>query len=306
MDTPVTISARASQMGGSQVYLRAGDVWPVKNLIIATMVHSANDAALALAEKISGSSEGFADLMNDRAKTLGLTNSQFYDPHGLPNSEDPKRINMMSARDLALLGAELMKYPFMRQLAVIPEMPFKNGTLEMIYNPNHLINPKRPDYYDSATGIKTGFTASAGYCVTSSAKRNNMELVAVVMGAKPPRGPLSSFGISRKLFNDAFNNYRMVTPLKKGATVGEATVEDGAQKKVAAVAATDANALVKRGEEKNVKVNFAPQAVRAPIQAGQQVGTIVIEHAGEQLARIPAIASVSVDKEAWYRKLLPF
>lgn len=306
MDTPVMISARASQMGGSQVYLRAADVWPVKNLLIATMVHSANDAAQALAEKISGSSEGFVDLMNDRAKSLGLTNSQFHDPHGLPNSDDPKRINTMSARDLALLGTELMKHGFMRQLAVIPEMPFRNGTLENIYNPNHLINPKRPDYYDSATGIKTGYSGPAGYCVTAAAKRNNMELVAVVMGAKPPRGPLSSFGISRKLFNDAFNNYRMVTPLKKGASVGEATVSDGAQKSVQAVAATDASALVKRGEEKDVKVNFAPQAVSAPIKAGQQVGTIVIEHAGQQLARIPAIAGSSVDKQAWYRKFLPF
>lgn len=306
MDTPVTISARASKMGGSQVYLKAGTVWPVKNLIIATMVHSANDAAQALAEKIAGSSEGFADLMNDRAKALGLTNTMFYDPHGLPNSEDPKRINMMSARDLAILGIELMKHPFMRQLAVINEMPFKNGTLEMIYNPNHLINPKRPDFYDAATGIKTGYSGPAGYCVTASAKRNNMELVAVVMGAKPPRGPLSSFGIARRLFNDAFNTYRMVTPLKKGAVVGQVNVSDGAQKTVQAIAATDAGALVKRGEEKNVKVNFAPQAVTAPIRAGQPVGTIVIENGGEQLAKIPAVAAGDVGKQPGWKKFLPF
>jgi D-alanyl-D-alanine carboxypeptidase (penicillin-binding protein 5/6) len=306
MDAPVTISARASRMGGSQVYLKAGTVWPVKNLIIATMVHSANDAAQALAEKISGSSEGFVDLMNDRAKALGLTNSQFHDPHGLPNSEDPTRINMMSARDLAILGVELMKHPFMRQLAVIPEMPFKNGTLEMIYNPNHLVNPKRPDYFDAATGIKTGYSGPAGYCVTASAKRNNMELVAVVMGAKPPRGPMSSFGLARKLFNEAFNNYRMVTPLKKDAVVGQANVGDGAQKTVQAIAATDASALVKRGEEKNVKVNFAPQAVTAPIRAGQPVGTIVIENGDEQLAKIPAVAATNVDKQAWWKKFLPF
>src|SRR5215210_5183935 len=118
-DTPVTISARASKMGGSQVYLRAASVWPIKNLLIATMVHSANDAAMALAEKVAGSSESFADMMNARAEELGLKNTRFYDPHGLPPS-DPSMNNVMSARDLALLGQELMKYDFMRKLAVIP------------------------------------------------------------------------------------------------------------------------------------------------------------------------------------------
>ncbi|HET8797386.1 MAG TPA: D-alanyl-D-alanine carboxypeptidase family protein [Thermoanaerobaculia bacterium] len=197
-DTPVTISARASKMGGSQVYLRAGSVWPVKNLLIATMVHSANDAAMALGEKIAGSGESFADLMNHKAQELGLKNSRFYDPHGLPPS-DPRMNNVMSARDLAILGQELMKHPFMRQLAVIPEMEFRNGTLEKIYNPNRLLR-----FYDGATGIKTGYSGPAGFCITASATRNGMELVAVVMGAKTSRGPESSFEIAARLMNEAF------------------------------------------------------------------------------------------------------
>jgi D-alanyl-D-alanine carboxypeptidase (penicillin-binding protein 5/6) len=143
-DTPVTVSPRASRMGGSQVYLRAGSVWPMKNLIIATMVHSANDAAEAIAEKIAGSAESFADLMNQRALDLGLKESRFYDPHGLP-AEDPSRNNVMSAHDLAILGRELMKHPFMRSLAVIPEMEFRNGTLARIYNPNRLLSRGRRD-----------------------------------------------------------------------------------------------------------------------------------------------------------------
>src|SRR5687767_3282019 len=254
-DTPVTVSAKASQMGGSQVYLRAGSVWPVKNLVIATMVHSANDAAQALAEKIAGSTEAFADIMNRRSEELKLTHTKFFDPHGLP-PEDPSRNNSMCSHDLAVLGMELMKHPFMRQLAVIPEMEFRNGTLERIYNPNRLLR-----FYEGATGIKTGYSGPAGFSITASAKRNNLELVCVVMGAKTSRGPDSSFEIAARLMNKAFLQYKMVTPVKQGAVVAQASVNDGRAKSVPVMAATDVKALVKRGEEKGVTVKFNGGAV---------------------------------------------
>lgn len=305
-EDPVTISPRASKMGGSQVYLRAGSVWPVKNLIIATMVQSANDAAEALAEKVAGSAEGFSDLMNRRAQELGLKESEFYDPHGLPNSAAPDQIDRMSAHDLAILGIELMKHPYARALAVIPEMPFQNGTLEKIYNPNHLINPKSNDYYDAATGIKTGYSGPAGYCVTASAKRGPTELVAVVMGARTSRGALSSFGLASRLFNEHFVKYRMVTPVKKGGVVGSAAVTDGRDKTVQAIASADAAAFVSRDEERNVKVAFAPTAVKAPVKKGQPVGTIVVQSATKEIARIPAVAAADVPKQPWYKALWPF
>lgn len=305
MGTPVTISAKASEMGGSQVFLIAGSVWPVKNLVIATMVHSANDAAQALAEKVAGSTQAIADLMNRRAEELGLKDSKFFDPHGLP-AGDPSRNDVMSAHDLAILGKELMKYPSMRTLAIIPEMEFRNGTLERIYNPNRLINPKHAEYYDAATGIKTGYSDPAGYSVTSSAGRNNMEIIGVVMGARTPVGPQSSFGIMSRLFNQAFADYRNVTPLKKGAVVGQASVSDGASKTVPAVAPADVNALVKRGQEKDVKVSFAGNAVTAPVRAGQEVGKIVVQSGGEVVARIPAVAGAAVPKQPGWRKFWPF
>jgi D-alanyl-D-alanine carboxypeptidase (penicillin-binding protein 5/6) len=292
-------------MGGSQVFLRAGSIWPVKNLVIATMVHSANDAAQALAEKIAGSTESFADLMNRRAEELGLKDSKFFDPHGLP-AEDPSRNDVMSAHDLAILGKELMKYPSMRTLAMIPEMEFRNGTLERIYNPNRLVNPKRPEYYEAATGIKTGYSGPAGYSITASARRNNMDLIGVVMGARNPGGPLSSFGLMSRLFNQAFVDYRNVTPLKKGAVVGEATISDGASKTVQAVAPSDVNALVKRGQEKDVKVSFAPTAVTAPVRAGQEVGKIVVQSGGQEIARLPAGAASAVAKQPGWKKFWPF
>ncbi len=299
-DTPVTVSARASQMGGSQIYLRAGSVWPIKNLLIATMVHSANDAAQAIAEKIAGSGESFADLMNHKARELGLENSRFYDPHGLP-AENPSRNNVQSARDLAIVGQELMKHPFMRQLAVIPEMEFRNGTLARIYNPNRLLR-----FYEGATGIKTGYSGPAGFCVTASAKRNNMELVAVVMGAKTSRGPQSSFEIAARLMNQAFVNYRMVTPLKQGTVVAQASVNDGRAASVPVMAPKDVRALVKRGEERGVSVKFTGGPVTAPVKRGQQIGTIVVQREGQTLAKVPAVAAQDVPKEPWWKAFWPF
>lgn len=299
-DTPVTVSAHASKMGGSQVYLRAGSVWPVKNLLIATMVHSANDAAMALAEKIAGSSESFADLMNAKAEQLGLKNSHFYDPHGLP-ATDPKLNNVMSARDLATLGQALMKHPFMRQLAVIPEMEFRNGTLQRIYNPNRLLR-----FYEGTTGIKTGYSGPAGFSVTASAKRNGMELVCVVMGAKTSRGPQSSFDIAAGLMNKAFMNYKMLTPVKQGAVVAEATVNEGRAKSVQVMAPNDVRALVKRGEEKGVSVKFNGGAVAAPVKRGQRIGTIVVQRGNETLATMPAVAAQDVAKQSWWKSFWPF
>ncbi|HUP48663.1 MAG TPA: D-alanyl-D-alanine carboxypeptidase family protein [Thermoanaerobaculia bacterium] len=304
-DTPVTVSAWAASMGGSQVYLRAASVWPVKNLVIATMVHSANDASMALAEKIAGSNEAFAELMNRRAEALKLDHSRFFDPHGLP-ARDPAQNDVMCAHDLAVLGIELMKHPFMRQLAIIPEMEFRNNTLARIYNPNRMVNPKRREYYPFATGIKTGYTGVAGYCITASAGRNDLELVGVVMGARTPIGPQSSFGIVARLFDEAFLNYRMVTPVKKGVVVGQVPVTKGRAASVPAVAARDVGALVKRGEEKSVNVSFSGGAVTAPVRPGQQVGMVVVTAGNETVARVPAVAGAEVEKQAWWQAFWPF
>jgi D-alanyl-D-alanine carboxypeptidase (penicillin-binding protein 5/6) len=306
-DTPVTISARASKMGGSQIYLRAASVWPVKNLIIATMVQSANDAAQALAEQIGGSSESFADMMNARAQELGLTHSQFYDPHGLPNPTDPSRVDTMCPHDLAILGMEVMKYPFIADLAKVAEMPFRNGTLERIYNPNHLVNPRKANYMQDATGIKTGYSGPAGFCVTASARRNNLDVVAVVMGAKTSGGSNGSFANAARLMNQAFIQNRMVVPAKKGTVVGQAQVTGGRVATVPVTPANDATALVKRGQEKGVTVAYqGTGAVAAPVKKGQVVGTIVVQQNGKVLAKIPALAAEEVAKQQWWKSFWPF
>ncbi|MDQ6799808.1 MAG: D-alanyl-D-alanine carboxypeptidase [Acidobacteriota bacterium] len=307
LDTPVTISARASKMGGSQIYAKEGQVFPMQTLIAATMVQSANDAAEAIAEKIGGSAEGFADMMNDKAKQLGLKESQFYDPHGLPNSQDPKRVNTMSAYDLAMLGIEVMKYPILRDYAKTATLPFSNATFTAgLTNPNHLINPGKRDYFADATGIKTGFSAPAGYCVTAAATRGPTSVVAVVMGAKASNGPGSSFALAAKLMNDAFIHYRNLVAVKKGATIGQVTVTDGLAKTVPAAAAADVSTLVLRGQEDSVKASLAPNSVTAPVRAGQQVGWIVVTQNGKQISKVPAVAAADVEKQPWWKKFWPF
>jgi len=307
LDAPITISARASKMGGSQIYAREGQIFPLQTLIAATMVQSANDAAEAIAEKIGGSAEAFADMMNDKARQMGLKESTFYDPHGLPNSQDPKRVDTMSAYDLAMLAIEVMKYPLLREYAKTPTLPFANGTFTAgLTNPNHLINPHKRDYFADATGIKTGFSAPAGYCVTAAATRGNMNLICVVMGAKAPNGPGSSFDIATRLMNDAFSHHRVLTAVKKGAVVGQVGVADGQLKTVPAAAGADVNALVKRGDEGTIRVSLAPSAVAAPVRAGQQVGWVVVTESGHQINRVPAVAATNVEKQPLWKKFWPF
>jgi len=307
LDTPVTISAFVSHMGGSRIYAKQGQVFPLQTLLLATMVQSANDAATAIAEQIAGNEQNFAELMNARAKQLGMTHTIFYDPHGLPNSKDPKQIDQASAHDLAVLGMELTKYPLMVEYAKTPWAAFANGTFTSgLTNPNHLINPKKPEYYPYATGIKTGYSGPAGYCVTASAEKGGMKLIAVVMGAKTASGPNSSFGIASRLFTTAFANNFMQPVVKKGAVVGQVTVNDGRAKSVPAVAGGDISALVKRGEENSVKVSVIAPPVAAPVTAGQNLGRVVAMQNGQQVGVVPALAGAAVEKQPWWKKFWPF
>src|SRR5437763_5754525 len=307
LDTPVTISARTSKMGGSQIYAKQGQVFPMQTLLAALMVQSANDAAEAIAEQIAGSGENFAEIMNQRAKALGMTQTNFYDPHGLPNAAAPQMIDTASAHDLAILGMEVMKWPLLREYAKTPSMPFSNGTFTAgLTNPNHLINPGKRDYFPYATGIKTGYSGPAGYCVTASAKKGDMELVCVVMGARAPYGPNSSFGIASKMFSGAFAQYIIHPAVKKGQVVGSVPVAKGSAASVNAVAAADVKTLLRRGEEGGIKVGLVPTSVTAPVRAGQQVGTIVVTQNGQQINRVPATAANAVEKQPWWKALWPF
>jgi serine-type D-Ala-D-Ala carboxypeptidase (penicillin-binding protein 5/6) len=295
-DTPVTTSARASRMGGSQVYLRHREVFSVRDLVAATMVHSANDAALALAEAVSGTSDAFVHLMNLKAKQLGLKCSQFYSPHGLPGDGVPD--DSMCPYDLARLGVILSRHPDMRRLAGTQTMPFRDGAFTM-YNPNHLIRN-----YPGAWGIKTGFHNKAGFCVTGAARRGNMDLIVVVMGSKNKR---NNFDIASQLLSRGFAEYELVQPVRKGMRLPNPVgVEKGAAPNVPVVAGGTANVLVKTSGEEKIETVVAGTNVAAPVAAGQQVGMIVIRKGGKPVASVPALAAAAVGKQPWWKSWWPF
>lgn len=296
--TPVTVSAEATRLGGSQVYLKHREVFSLGELGAATMVHSANDAAQAIAEKIGGSREAFVVMMNAKAKQLGLEQTKFVSPHGLPQGTGQVD-DLMSAEDLARLGWELMKYPEMRQWAVQKTMPFRNGTFTM-YNPNRLVRNDFP----GITGIKTGYHGKAGFCVTASAQRDGMTVVAVVMG-----GPTAATTekVAGRMLSEAFAQWKFVEPLKKGQPVeGTVRIEDGRTEAVNVVAGDSARFVVKESEKQNFEISVAGINVQAPVKEGQRVGTVVLKRDGKPVAQVPALAAEAVDKNPWWKAFWPF
>jgi serine-type D-Ala-D-Ala carboxypeptidase (penicillin-binding protein 5/6) len=294
LDDPVTISARAAGMGGSQIYAAHNQVFTVQTLLAATMVQSANDAATALAEHIAGSNEAFADRMNRRAGELGLEGSTFYDPHGLPS---PGRENVMTARDLAVLGNELMRYPLMREYAAMPTHPFENATFTSgMTNPNFLLRQ-----YDGAYGIKTGYTRSAGFSVTAAARRGDTDVIAVLTGAASSRGRQSSFELVGRLMDEVFRSWSTVTAVREVEAVGEVPVGGGVARSVRAVAGRDVSALVPRGEEATLRWTLEPRSVEAPVARGDTVGTVLVARGEVEIARVPALAAEPVERRPWWR-----
>jgi serine-type D-Ala-D-Ala carboxypeptidase (penicillin-binding protein 5/6) len=295
---PVTASRWAAKMGGSQVYLKEGETQTLEELLKAVMIHSANDATAAVAEYIAGSTDAFVDLMNERAEQLGLKETHYTSVHGLPAAAGQKD-DEMSAYDLAMLGRELIKHPEAAKWASTIQEPFRDGQFTLV-NPNHLLRQ-----YPSADGIKTGFHNRAGFCVTGTAKRNDLRLIVVIMGASTKK---DCFGSAAQLLNQGFSTYRMYVPVKQGASLGkEAQVKGGVEDRVAAVPAADVKVFIKRGEEKKVQVEVnIPDRVSAPVKAGQVVGEIVVKMDGAEVGKTQATAAQDVAQASLMKRWWPF
>ena len=285
-ETPVTASAKASVMGGSQVYLRHNEVFPVRDLAAAVMVHSANDAAMALAQHIGGGDEQkFVAMMNQKAKELGLSKTRFYSPHGLPG-EGGEPDDVSSPRDLAKMGWTLMQHAEMKRLAKIQEMPFRGGEFKL-WSPNLLL-----DIYPNATGLKTGTHDRAGSCVTATAEKEGMELIAVLMGGTHRR---TLFEQAHDIFESAFNQYEIVVPVKKGSAAPRLLpVSNGRAPEVAAVAAVDGRLVVKKAEK--AAIGTALQVINppAPVARGERVGWMLVTRDGRPVGRVALVATTAV------------
>lgn len=294
LDEKVTASRWASQMGGSQVYLKEGEVLTVEELLKAMMIHSANDATAALAEHVAGYSDAFVDLMNQRAESLGLKETKYHSVHGLP-AEPGQEDDVMSAADLATLGREIVKFPKIVELVAKSQDPFRDGAFTLV-NPNHLLRT-----FPGADGIKTGFHNKAGFCVTGSAMRGDLRLIVVVMGSATKT---ECFKNATQLLNQGFATNRMLVPVK-GQVVLEGKdvkVRGGVVGTVPIAAKQDVKILVKKGEEKKVRVAVnVPDRVGAPIAVGQAVGEIVVTFDGAEVGKTQVLAVNEVQSTWWWR-----
>ncbi len=290
LDEPVRASKWASKIGGSQVYLAEGETFPLGEMLQAVMIASANDAAAAVAEHMAGSTTAFVDLMNARARELGLTDTTYQSVHGLPPSAG-QTSDLTSAHDLAVLGRELVRFPEVRQWAGTATAGFRNDTLQMS-NTNHLVRT-----YPGATGLKTGYTREAGFCVTASASRNDLNVIAVVLGLPTKQG---SFDEAARLMNEAFAAYRVVAPARRGAPVGSVPVAGGAVESVQAIAVDDLRVLVKRADDKGVAVEARiPRLLQAPVRPAQSLGEIVVRRGDQELGKVGVIADREVAATGW-------
>lgn len=282
----VTASETAAAKGGSQVYLKAGETMTVSDMVKAIAVSSANDCACAMAEHLCGSESAFVDKMNARAKELGMENTHFVNCTGLDDGENAAQ-HKTSAYDIALMSAELLRnHPDIKKYTTIWMDTLRNGTFGLS-NTNKLIR-----FYPGATGLKTGFTSNAGYCLSASAQRDGMELVAVVMGAKTTQ---DRFNACKSLLDYGFANYALIQPsLEQLPTIA---VKLGTDSVVEAEPSGQSCLLIEKGQKNQVSTHIElEEQVTAPISQGQRLGTLTIK-AGEQvLAQIPMVAKEAVPR----------
>ncbi len=295
----ITTSAKASKTGGSQVYLKEGETFSLDDMMKAVVVHSANDASVAVAEYIAGSTDAFVALMNQKAAELGMKDTHYYSVHGLPPGPG-QQADLASAFDLAILARAMLKYPQIIKWSSIDDTKFRNGTFDL-RNTNHMVRT-----YPGCDGLKTGFYDKAGFNVVATARRGNMRLVAVVLGTTHK---LTNFKMASEMMSQGFLNYDMHSFATKGAATNQTVaVVGGASDKIKPVWGGDAAVFMKRGDEgKVIKVDYKlPPAVSAPIRAGQQIGTADVLENGKPIATISLLApsAVAVAKGSLVARLL--
>jgi D-alanyl-D-alanine carboxypeptidase (penicillin-binding protein 5/6) len=298
LDDMVKVSAKASKMGGSQVYLKHNTEFSVEDLLRALAIHSANDAAVALAEHLAGSTEAFVDLMNMKAKELGMQDTEFHSVHGLPAGwkQEP---DMTTAYDLALLGRELIKHPLALEWSSTKTAPFENGTFTTLYNPNKLLGKFR-----GLDGIKTGFTGPAGFCVTASAVQKDKRLISVVMGCSTDQARATE---TSRLLSYGFNAFTQVEVIPQAGALLETEIKvKGGKKKTASLAYGESLTLsVPRTRKGDLRVeNRLPERVEAPLAPGAEVGLAVVLLDGRELGQVPLVVPEGVEKGNWWNRLM--
>ena len=290
-DDTVTASEAAAAKGGSQVYLKVGETMTVSDMVKSIAVSSANDCACAMAEHLAGSESAFVELMNGRAKELGMNDTHFVNCTGLDDSEEAKN-HLTSAHDIAIMSRQLLKHhPSIKQFTTIWMDTVRDGAFGLS-NTNKLIR-----FYNGATGLKTGFTSGAGYCLSASAERDGMELIAVVMGCETSQ---DRFAACKSMLDYGFANFALITPQLNDAVSVPVTL--GTAESVDVIPGEDTALLIDKSQKGMISTDITlDESVAAPVSRGQKLGTLTIK-AGEQvLAQIPLVAQEAVPRLTFWQ-----
>ncbi len=276
----VTVGPNAFGVPGTSVYLEEGEQLTLEQLLYGLMLSSGNDAAVAIAEHVSGSVDAFCSLMNARAQELGCENTNYVSPHGLPAEN-----HFTTAYDLAIISRYAMQNATFRlivstQRATIPWL--SRGYDRVLTNKNRLLSS-----YDGAIGIKTGYTKSAGRCLSFAAERDGMTLIGAVLNCP------DWFDVSAQLLDDAFAAYEMKRAFSAGDVIASVEVTNGTEKSVQVVAQNDVMSPVKRGEEPNIVISL-PQSLPGGFRSGEIIGLIEMTLNGETLASVPIVTQHGV------------
>ena len=285
----VTASETAAAKGGSQVYLKVGETMTVEEMVKSIAVSSANDCACAMAEHLRGSEAAFVEAMNTRAKELGMNDTHFVNCTGLDDSEDAAE-HKTSAHDIALMSRELLRnHPDITKFTTIWMDTIRGGSFGLS-NTNKMVR-----FYNGCTGLKTGFTQGAGYCLSASAEREGLQLIAVVMGCETSQ---KRFAACKSMLDYGFANYALAAPeLPENMSV---PVKLGVADTVTAIPAEAGEMLIDKGQKSAVTTEVTlEEEITAPVSQGQRLGSVTVK-AGEQiLKQIPLVAESAVEKVTW-------
>ena len=288
-DDMVTASEAAAAKGGSQIYLKVGESMSVSDMLKSIAVSSANDCACAMAEHLAGSESAFVEMMNAKAKELGMNDTNFVNCTGLDDEESAKA-HRTSAYDIAVMSRELLKnHPAIKKFTTIWMDTVRNGTFGLS-NTNKMVR-----FYAGCTGLKTGFTSGAGYCLSASAERDGLELIAVVMGAATSQ---DRFAACKSMLDYGFANFSLYSPaLQDGASV---PVKLGAAGNVSAVPAGETNLLIDKAQRSSITTEITlEESVTAPVSKGQRLGTLTIKAGEQTLSQVPLVAEEEVQRLTW-------
>ena len=293
----IHVSRRAATTGGSQVFLAQGEIFPLTELMEAIVIPSANDACVAVAEHLGGSVEGFVGLMNGRAQDLGLQHTYSVNVHGLDDTPQDNR-NLTTARDLSTIGRALLAYPKVLEWSSIRYKPFRNGEF-MLYTTNKLLGR-----FQGLDGLKTGYTQRAGSCLVATAKRHEMRLVSVILGA---RGEKIRDQETRRLLSWGFNTFSKVPIVKNGELMGKVAVDWGFEPDVRVHTKDTIFAVLSPEQEKKLQRQVEmPSELPAPIEGGAELGKLKISLGDSLLAEVPIVAEKSVERMGLWDKLMTY